>query len=178
MRTNAGFTLIELIASLAVLAATLTMAIPAMHLLRESSQAVSAMHQLTAALASARIEAVRRNQPVSVCPSSDGMRCRGDHLWDDGWLVFRDPDRAGQPHDAAAILQTFPAIGSHVRLRATVGRPLVRFTPDGWSAGSNLSLRLCVGRAEPALFGAVVVNNAGRPRSERPSAPRPCPFGP
>ena len=49
----------------------------------------------------------------------------------------------------------------------------LRYLPDGSSAGSNLTVSIC----SPAgvLLAQVIVNNIGRPRSERPKTPAPCP---
>jgi type IV fimbrial biogenesis protein FimT len=159
MRQQArGFTLIELMTTLAVLV-----------------RATNAYHLLTGSLAIARLSAVKHGEPVSVCPSSDGVRCRDDVIWDDGWIVFADPSRADQPASADAILQRIDGVGVGLTLRSTGGRTQVRFTPNGWAYGSNLSIRLCE-REGNRLLGKVVVNNAGRPRSERYDKAKPCPY--
>lgn len=178
MRQEArGFTLIELMATLAVLVITLTLGVPAFAGLQQRVRAINAYHLLTGSLAIARLGAVKRGEPVSVCPSSDGLRCRDDVVWDDGWIVFVDPGRNDQPGSEAAVLQRIDGIGDGLALRSTGGRTMVRFTPDGWAYGSNLSIRLC--SREPArLLGKVVVNNGGRPRSERFDKEKPCPYLP
>jgi len=172
-----GFTLIELVTTLSVLAITLAIGIPAFAGLQQRARAANAYHLLTGSLSIARLSAVKRGEPVSVCPSSDGVRCRDDVVWSNGWIVFADPDRADQPTDARAILQRIEGVGTGLVLQSTRGRTQVRFTPDGWAFGSNLSIRLC----EPdgnRLLGKVVVNNAGRPRSERYDKAEPCPYLP
>jgi type IV fimbrial biogenesis protein FimT len=172
-----GFTLIELLTTLAVLAVTLTIGVPAFAGLQQRARAANAYHLLTGSLAIARLGAVKRGEPVSVCPSSDGRACRGDTAWSGGWIVFSDPGDTGQPADDAAVLQYIDGVGTSLALRSTQGRTQVRFRPDGFAYGSNLSIRLCT--REPArLLGKVVVNNGGRARSERYSEPMPCPYRP
>lgn len=175
-RRMTGFTLAELLAVLAVLAITLTLGMPAFAGLQRRARVASVHHLLTTSLAGARLAAVKLGQPVTICPSSDGRRCRNDLVWDDGWILYRDPGRDEQPASAATILQRVEAIAPSLALRGTAGRRRVRFHPSGWASGSNISLRLCA-RQRRVLLGKVIVNNAGRPRSERyPDADRPCPY--
>lgn len=171
-RKARGFTLLELVTTLAVLAITLGVGIPAFGALMERARVSSALHLTTAALATARVEAVRRNRPVSVCPSADGRTCRTDLAWEAGWLVFIDAKRSGQPGSDDDVLQAFDGIGPNLMFRATVGRRLVRFSPRGWSAGSNVTLRLC--NDANIELARLVVNNAGRVRTERQAASRVC----
>lgn len=166
MQRNAkGFTLIESMTTVAVLAIALGVGIPSMRALQERARVMRALHLATASLATARIEAIRRNRPVSVCPSADARRCRNDLVWDAGWIVFVDAARSGQPATASDVIQASEGPGPHLSLRSTVGRRLVRFSPNGWSAGSNVTLRLC--DAARRQLARLVVNNAGRVRSER-----------
>ena len=170
----AGFTLIELLVTLAVVTILLTLGMPAFGNLQQRNRAANAHHLLTTSLAIARLTAVQRGEPVSVCPSTDGTRCRNDVVWDDGWIVFADPARANQPASAAAVLQRVDPIGNGLALRSTAGRTRVRFNPSGWAYGSNLSVRLCTTQGQQHL-GSVIVNNAGRPRSEF-FENKPCPY--
>ena len=172
-----GVTLVELMATLAVLAVLMTVAAPSFAGMLRRAAAATAFHQLTAALASARIAAVSRGHPVTVCPSRDGAACRKDLDWSEGWIVYLDPDRAEQPAGPHAVLQVIASSPRHVDIRATAGRHRVRYQPSGMSGGNNTTLRLC-SRHERHLLGAVIVNNAGRPRSQREDAPTPCPFTP
>lgn len=176
-RPDAGFTLLELMVTLVMLGALLGVGAPAMSALVTRVRTANALHLLTGALATARIEAVRRNRPVAVCPSRDGLTCTGGVDWTLGWIVFSDPGRIGRPDGPDAVIQVFDAPGGTLQLRATAGRRLVRFSPSGWSAGSNVTLRACAGiNGSLDLVGRVVVNNAGRVRSERIIRSQPCPF--
>lgn len=173
-RIAPGFTLLELMVTTAVLGITLGIGMPAFKALRERAEVTRTLHSATAALATARIEAIRRNRPVAVCPSVDGRSCRTDLVWDSGWIVFLDATRSGRPESPRDVLQAMENPPGGLMMRSTSGRRLVRFTPNGWSAGSNVTIRLCTrsGRQVAQL----IVNNAGRVRSERLDAEPPCPF--
>jgi len=176
MRRRRGFTLPELLACLAILAVLLAVAMPALATFHRAASALSAMHLLSASLGSARIAAVTRGVPVSVCPSVDGMACRLDLVWDAGWIVFVDADRSGQPSSPAAVLAHVQN-SAGIAIRATIGRHRIRFQPNGFASGANVSLRLCW-RAPADSIGMVVVNQGGRPRSVRDAARTPCAFSP
>ena len=170
-----GFTLIEFLVATTLLAVLVGLGAPTLAHLQRSLRASDAMSRLTMAIATARIEAVRLNTPVTVCPSLDGRECSAGLGWERGFLVFADPDRTAQPAGESAVLQRFEALGHGLDARATAGRPYIRFQPSGWAAGTNASIRLC-DRAARRFLGTVILNNAGRARVERPSAPLPCPY--
>ncbi|MGY0556396.1 GspH/FimT family pseudopilin [Lysobacter sp. A421] len=170
-----GFTLLELMVTLVLLAVALGVGLPALASVIERTRVASTYHLLTASLMAARTAAVTRSEPVTVCPSSNGMRCRGDQVWEDGWIIFVDSGRTGQPSGAASILRQIDAINGNLSLRTTSGRQRVRYLPSGRAYGSNASLRLC-GHDDERLIGEVVVNNAGRARTQRATGYEPCPY--
>lgn len=86
-----GFTLLELMVTLAVAAILVTVAVPSMARLMRENQASTTVNELIYALRLARNEAVTRKLPVAVC-ASDGDECTGGNDWDQGWLVFTDPN--------------------------------------------------------------------------------------
>lgn len=178
-RQHRGFTLVELVVTVLVLAIALAVALPAFGALRERFAAMNTFHALTAALMSARMAAITHGRPVTVCPSADGLSCRLDLRWDQGWIVYRDPGRTPQPADAGAILWVERRAPGPLAVRSSVGRHRVRYQPTGFSGGNNLSLRACSLRGAH-LLGAVVVNVGGRARVEwaREGQNTPCPYAP
>jgi type IV fimbrial biogenesis protein FimT len=172
-RKDAGFSLAELAVTLSVLAIILAIALPAFGAMLQGARASSTYHLLMTSLAAARLRAIKDNAPVTVCPSTDGHTCRGDEIWNDGWILYLDPDREDQPSSAEAVIQRFDGVDNGLQLRSTADRIRVRFQPTGWSYGHNLSIRLCRG---DGFLGSVIVNNAGRPRTERQDGSTPCPF--
>lgn len=175
-RTRAGFTLLELMAALAVAAILLSLAVPAFAELQRRARAAGAYSALTLTFATARLLAVRSGEPVSVCPSTDGRLCAGTTDWSHGWIVYADPGRDDQPAAVRAIRHRGEAVADTLVLRSTRGRKLVRFQPSGWASGSNLSVRLC-SRTSGRLLGKVVLNNAGRPYTTRlEDTSTACPF--
>ncbi len=170
----AGFTLIELVATTAVLAILSGIALPSMSQLLEHSRTSAAVESLTTHMQLARMAAISRNRRAVLCPSSDGHNCDIGTDWSMGWMVFVDDDGNRRPdaHDDVLRVEQVPT-SQHLRVFSTVGRRQLRYLPNGTSSGSNLTLKICNDHGE--LLAKVIVNNVGRPRSERYSVPTPCP---
>lgn len=174
MHRERGVTLIELAVTLTVLAICTAVGVPAMRAFTQQQRVVAAMGSLTTHLANARMAAVTRNQPVVLCPIEPAAdACVQDADWSRGWLVFFDSDRDERVGlgDEVLAIEREPA-GGHLRVMTTSGRDHVRYLPDGRSAGTNVTFTLC--DTDGHLLGRVIVNNAGRARTERPGGPAPC----
>ena len=168
-----GLTLIELMITLVILGVTVTVAAPAMQQLIHGNRLRTETSRLLDAINLARSEAVLRNIPVSLCPStmadSGQALCAGE--LGDGWIVFtnRNRDRVIDA-DSAEIIRAFEAIPPGYSLTNLAGsqpvRELISYLPDG-SSRRNLSLLVCPPgsfRLEP---WRVVLNTVGRARAAR-----------
>lgn len=85
-QASSGFTLIELMVTVAVVGILAVVAVPAMTGLINANRINSASDNLTAALQLARSEAIRRGTSVTVCASNDGQACASTTSWN-RWIV-------------------------------------------------------------------------------------------
>lgn len=169
-----GFTLIEAMTGLAAFAICTAVAIPAAGGLLERQRASAAMGSLATQMQLARMAAITYRQPAVLCPSLTGTACDGSTDWSGGWMVFLDRDGNRKPDSTEDVVRVESTPTSRrLRVLGTTGRPQLRYLPDGRSAGSNITISVC--SRDGALLGAVIVNNAGRPRTFRPVSPAPCP---
>ena len=83
-----------------VLAILATVAIPNMRSTIQNNRMTAQANGFLTAFQLARSEALKRNAPVSVCPSSNGSECGGD--WEDGWIGFVD-DAGSEGSSAASV---------------------------------------------------------------------------
>lgn len=94
-----GFTLIELVVTLAVASILLAVAAPAFHNAYLNSVRASRTNTFVEALSFARSQAVALRRPVVMCRSDNPMaavpHCSGTQGWEDGWLIFLDRNRVG-----------------------------------------------------------------------------------
>lgn len=73
MKKSAGFTLVELLVTLAVAATLITIAVPSYQHLLASNRLAALANEYVLAISEARLEAIRRNTTVQVCaPSGNG----------------------------------------------------------------------------------------------------------
>ena len=91
--THNGFTVIELMITLALAAVLLTLAAPAFDDLIANNRMRTEVYALRATLMEARSEALTERVNVSLCPSNDGLACAGD--WNEGYIAFVDADGDG-----------------------------------------------------------------------------------
>ena len=83
-----GFTLVEMIVTLVILAILAAVAIPSFTQMLHRGGVSSASNALLADLAYARTEAVSRHTNVSVCPTTTGNSCAANPAYDSGWLIY------------------------------------------------------------------------------------------
>jgi type IV fimbrial biogenesis protein FimT len=169
-----GYTLVEMAVTAATVALLAVVGIPSMAALVEHQRATAAMNSLSTHMALARLAAVSHRRPAILCPSSSGTACDAGSDWSGGWMLLLDSNNNRKPDPGDQLLRVELAPTSRsLTVHSTSGRPLLRYLPDGRSAGSNLTIAVCSPKG--ALLGSVIVNNAGRPRTSRPTAPTPCP---
>jgi type IV fimbrial biogenesis protein FimT len=90
---HGGFTLIELMVTVAIVAVLAMVAAPSMRdfVIRNRSSAAS--NEFVGSVLRARNEAASRNSCVTMCVSSNGSSCAAatETAWGSGWIVFRNP---------------------------------------------------------------------------------------
>lgn len=155
-----GLTLIELLVFLGIGVVMLALAVPAFTVFIQNNQLTSQANDLVLAFAHARSEAVRRGVPVTVCSREDDFTCADETTWDDGWLVFVDPDGDGEFEADAGeqMLQVRPPLDGNT---LTAGRDRATFNTSGFSPGFNATFRLCDGRGVNDAR-VIVLSNQGR----------------
>jgi type IV fimbrial biogenesis protein FimT len=105
-----GFTLMELMTAIAVLAILASFGVPAFTNMVRNSQIAAESGNLVTALTLARSEALKRGVRVSVCGAAGADACTEAVDWSDGWLVFTDDfGDIGVVDENDEVLQAWPA---------------------------------------------------------------------
>jgi type IV fimbrial biogenesis protein FimT len=94
MKQNRGFTVVELLIAVAILAILMGIAAPSLRTLRMNMLMTSQANDLMAALAVTRNEAIRRGVRMGICTSTNGTSCTASQ-WQQGWIVFTDANGDG-----------------------------------------------------------------------------------
>jgi type IV fimbrial biogenesis protein FimT len=156
-----GYTLVELVVGLGVLAVLTGWAVPNFGRFRLDAARSSEVNQFIQAVYLARSEAIKRNSVVSLCPSRDGATCDVGSPWQQGWLVFVNLDRdSPATRDAdEELLHAYPPWESG---EITANRTTLSFRPYGQS-GVTATITFCDDRGS-AGARAVIISQTGRPR--------------
>ncbi|PHS30719.1 MAG: pilus assembly protein FimT [Methylophaga sp.] len=161
-----GFTLLELMITLAIAAIMVTIGIPSfMGLIRDSRMTTNANDFFTA-LSYARSEAAMRNVEVIIQSKSSV-----DLDWKDGWDVYIDTDDSGD-FDIAndELLKTHDALPNRYTLTANSGfNTKISYQPTGlMSTSFNGRFYLCLD-GDVASSREIVINSLGRARIDAPA---------
>lgn len=172
-----GFSLVELIVTVSVLAILGGLAAPAFTGMWLDSQRTTAVNGFIHSVFLARSSAIQSGRTVTICRSIDGQSCSPTGDWQSGWIVFLNSDDDQPPERDAneTLLSVFPAWrGGSI----SSNRPTYSFRPHVHRI-VNGSVTFCDRRGS-SQARAVIINTAGRPRvSSRDSSGQPlrCPIG-
>lgn len=160
-----GFTLIEILVAIGIASVLISLAVPSFNDVSLNMRLSSQANSLVASTLVARGEAIKRNTPVTLCVSADGLTCNGSD-WEAGYIVmcrtsnniFCNPAGAG-----TLVLQYQPAGQRGYKIIAANGLTAVAFRPTGTGA-TTATFTVCrltpdVGRYERE----VRISPTGRP---------------
>lgn len=159
LRLSKGFTLIELMVTVVVMAVVAAIAFPSFQNTIRSSRVATAHNELIGLVSLARSDAIRNNQGGGICGSSNGTACDGQ--WARGMLAFSDSNGDGAFSTGEPVLR-YSAVGTTMLVTGPSG--LIAFDARGRRrSGTNQAVTL-----RPATCGTqelqrtVTVNASGQ----------------
>jgi type IV fimbrial biogenesis protein FimT len=133
-RRTAGFSLIEMLTTMSILAILLAIASPGLASLTSANSLSAAQGGLAASLMLARGEAMKRGAQVGVAAMSPASGAE----FSNGWTVFVDANGNGQFDSGETIVRQEPALRGNVRLATVGGATTVAFNGRGFLSPSTL----------------------------------------
>lgn len=172
VRINSGFTLIELMVTLAVVAIVATIAVPAMSDMVTRSRTTATFNELQGLVGYARSESAKSpGEPVLLCSSTNGTSCTSQADWNVGWLIARDADGNGSVEAGETVLKVVGALSAGISLKVKAGvstnfnTTAVSLARNGAPAGgSQITFKLCDSFGASEARG-VVLSVSGQTRA-------------
>ena len=145
-KRDTGFSLVELLVTVALAAVILAVAVPSFTGLFGSSKISASTNEFVASIHTTRSEAIKRNTRAAMCPSasptSAAATCDNSADWSSGWIVFVDDDEDGQRDDPAEeILHSAEPLSNGFSISTVPAssslKSLIYFDTDGSSIAAG-----------------------------------------
>ena len=177
-RPRHGFTLVELMVTLAVAAILLGIGVPSFAGAIKNARLSTPWSELRQSLLLARSEAVKGSHVVAVCARASDTACGTD--WDDGWLVYiEDPSGTAGTVGSGTVLRISEPVHDEVDVEGTgsnnrtaagaSARAYIRYLASGEADWTNGFFVLCDDRGATHALGLNVALT-GDIRSARTAA--------
>ncbi|MDO8273800.1 MAG: GspH/FimT family pseudopilin [Gammaproteobacteria bacterium] len=159
-----GFTLPEIITTLAIVGILSGLAAPGLQALTEQKQGETTLRTLAEHLALARASAANYGRTVTFCRSADGLTCSGN--WSDGSIVFtdRNADRLINQDDLLLRSQVNTQLQGSIEWRAFQNRQYLQIEATGFMRYQSGNFLYCPHDGDPRNALQLIVNNTGRAR--------------
>ncbi len=128
MKRNPGFTLIEMMITVVVLAILLTIAVPNFRAFILNNRLTTQANEFLTSLQLARSEAIKRGAvPVRITATS----AAADNEWGGGWRIWFDTDDDGVQDAGEETIRTVEAFAGGNKLDSSGGVAVFTYNSDG-----------------------------------------------
>ncbi|HET8700843.1 MAG TPA: GspH/FimT family pseudopilin [Nitrococcus sp.] len=171
MKHSKGFTLIELMITLAVAVILVVAAVPSYRSVVQENRAASQTNALLRALSYARSEAVKHAEVVTICQSSNQSSCGGSTSWQGGWIVFSDDNGNGSLDSSTDILlQVGNGLSGGSTL--TAGVKFIRYTASGAVVDTDITqFTLTPASCQGQMRRLIMVTGSGQAIMQKTTCP-------
>ncbi|MGJ8690152.1 MAG: GspH/FimT family pseudopilin [Gammaproteobacteria bacterium] len=164
MRSIQGFSLVEMILTLAIVGILISLSVPNLTSLLRQNEVSIMQKTLILHVNLAKSSAANSGHIVTLCPSSNGAECAGS--WTQGSMLFIDKNanRRVDPEDRILRIRRQDISHGKLEWRAFGRRQYLQFNPIGYLLHQNGSFTYCDNSGDPTLTRQLVVNSVGRVR--------------
>ena len=160
MKKLCGFTMIELIATVAIASVVLAIGVPNFSALLKDNRTTTQTNLFVSSVNLARSEAVKRGVQVTLCASMDTTSCAESTDWSTGWILLDIDDN---------LIQSWGE--QHSQLKFTGSAAAIQYQSSGFLSGSTVTFMLADASCAGTEARQISISRIGRARS----AVAPCP---
>lgn len=166
-RAEKGFTLIELMITVALVGILLSIGIPSFSSVIKDNRQTTLLNEFSSFFHYAKSVAVTQGESVTLCArNTEGTNCDSTADWDDGWIVFIDINRDGDVDDNGdttlcesdedCVLKVYGAIETGISISAS--SLVVKINTKGFTSASTFTF--C--DSDSTSFKTKVLSKTGR----------------
>lgn len=170
---ESGFTLVELMVTIAIAGILMSIATPNYRTFILSSRISAQANEFMTAIGMARSEAIKRGMRISICKSANNTSCTTSGDWAQGWIIFTDTNGStvGDKDGADVIIQTRgPLAGTNTFIGNTNVVNYISYGASGFGTQPG-TVSLCPPSPAAVVGRDIVISNTGRARVERKEPP-------
>ncbi|MHA7841459.1 MAG: GspH/FimT family pseudopilin [Gammaproteobacteria bacterium] len=125
-----GFTLMELLVTLTIIGIVAALGFPTLRYFIQNNRAMSLSTTFISDLAYARSEAVRQGKTISICASANTEQTACGTEWQNGWIIFLDPNGDGTLGSLNNRLRVHETLAPGTKISAANSR--ITFSSSGF----------------------------------------------
>ncbi|WP_444959298.1 GspH/FimT family pseudopilin [Microbulbifer sp. ZKSA002] len=163
MKRSAGFTLIELIIYITVIAVLTAVALPSFSDFLKRYKSKAKQRELFDVLIFMRNRALSEKRNFTLCPKGISDECAGD--WADGALLFADENGNGEVDSEDQVVRYMDRTeqGASLSWNAFNNRGFLIYKPTGTTPSQSGNFSFCPANGEAEYGWIIILNAIGRP---------------
>ena len=163
--SSQGFTLYNLIITLAIVGIVFGLAIPNFVVFVKNIQIYTAINSFNASLHLARSEAINRKTDIYIC-TRDNLDCSGKNDWTTGLLIYQDLNK-NQEFDEDELIQATDPFSEYISFSSNGKVDQLKYKNNGRAARKNgalpmMSFLMCDSKHRTNTAYKLTLNASGR----------------
>jgi len=170
MKRVNGFTLLELIITMAILIIALTLGIPSLHQWIQRSKVTDLQYTMLHSIRYARTQAILLQSTVTLCPGINNC----EDNWNEALLIFNDINSNGVRESNELLLKhvDIGVLGQQLNWLSFRQKPYLQFNAMGLTRALNGTFHFCSNGTKENFRFAIILAKTGRTRiSDSPRCP-------